>query len=122
MQLSLRNLESLESKYVGMKNKVKRIQETAEETVMTVVRSAEVQGTAFALGVINGRWSRPELLGVPVDLGIGLGAHVLGFALEDVAGTHLHNIADGALASYLSSLGVGIGNKMLQESTSPPAK
>lgn len=120
MQLSLRNLETLESKYVNAQNRIKRVKEEAAETVMTVVRSTEVSGMAFALGVINGRWSRPEVLGVPVDLGLGLAGHTVGFLMgTSDGGTHLHNLADGALASYLSTLGVGIGSKMLQESSTP---
>jgi hypothetical protein len=119
MQLSLKSLESLESKYTNAKNAIKRAREDANETVMTVVRSAEVSGMAFALGVINGRWGRPELLGIPVDLGLGLAGHTLGFVLDDEAGTHLHNLGDGALASYLTSLGVGIGTKMAQEAGAP---
>jgi len=116
MQLSLRALENLESKYQATKKQVARIREEAAESVMTVVRSAEIQSTAFAMGVVNGRWGRPELLGVPVDLLMGLTGHTLGFVIGEEAGPHLHNLADGALASYVTTLGVGIGQKMLQES------
>lgn len=114
MQLSLRALEDLQGKYEGMKKRVQNTKAAMEETVMTVVQSAEVSGAAFSLGVINGYWSRPEFLGVPVDALSALLLHGAGFAFDD-GSRHFHNLGDGALATYLSSVGTGIGIKMLQE-------
>ena len=117
MKLSLSQLSNIEQKYTAAQKRVQRVREEAQETVMTVVRSVEVGGTAFSLGIVNGRWGRPELVGVLVDLGASIALHGLGFLLDkDVAG-HLHNMGDGAMASYLTALGTGIGAKMLQEST-----
>lgn len=115
MQLSLRSLEDLQSKYEGMKSRVKNITAAAEDKVMTVVQSAEVGVTAFGFGVINGYWARPELLGVPVDGLTALGLHGVGFFMKPEVGRHLHNLGDGALSSWLTGVGVGIGTKMLQE-------
>jgi len=117
MKLSLSQLSNLESKYTSAKKSVQRVREEAQATVMQVVRTVEVGGTAFSFGIVNGRWGRPEFVGVPVDLLTSIGLHGLGFVLDKEAAPHLHNLGDGALASYLTALGTGIGAKMLQESS-----
>lgn len=117
MKLSLGQLADIESKYTNAKKAVQRAREDARETVMAVVRSVEVGGTAFSFGIVNGRWGRPELLGVPVDLGGSIAFHSLGFLMDKEIAGHLHNLGDGAMASYLTALGTGIGAKMLQESS-----
>jgi hypothetical protein len=117
MKLSMSQLGEIEQKYTNAKKSVQRAREEARDTVMAVVRSVEVGGTAFSFGIINGRWGRPELLGIPVDLGGSLALHGLGFIMDKEIAGHLHNLGDGAMASYLTSLGTGIGAKMLQEST-----
>lgn len=120
MQISVRQIEELDRRFSGMKNQVKRVKEKADKTVQQVVRTGELGGTAFAFGIVNGRWQSPELLGVPVDLGTALLAH--GAAFMGIAEEHLHNIGDGALASYLTALGQGVGVKMLQEQKEAAAR
>lgn len=115
MQLSLRSLEDLQSRYDSMKKRVQTITEKAEDKIMTVVQTAEVGVTAFGFGVINGYWARPELLGVPVDGLTALLGHGAGFFMKHDGAKHVHNLADGAMASWLTGMGVGIGTKMLQE-------
>lgn len=116
MQLSLRNLEDLQGKYEGMKKRVANIKESAHDTVMTVVQTAEISAMSFGLGVINGYWSQPELLGVPVAAMLGAGFHTVGFLLDEKSGAeHVHNLGDGALATYFTTLGTGVGAKMQQE-------
>ena len=56
-------------------------------------------------------------LGIPLDLGVGLGSHLLAFMA--IAPEHLHNVGDGALCSYVSALGLGIGERMLVASRTP---
>lgn len=121
MKLSLGQLADIENKYTSARKAVQKVRAEAQETVMSVVRSVEVGGTAFSFGIVNGRWGRPELLGVPVDLGGSMVLHSLGFLLDKELAGHLHNLGDGAMASYLTSLGTGIGAKMLQESTAQRA-
>lgn len=119
MNLTVKQLGDLEQKFTSLKASAKRVREEAQETVMTVVRSVEVGGTAFGLGIVNGRFQRPELLGVPADLLVAIGAHGLGFAMDKNVAPHCHNIGDGALCSYLSTMGIGIGTKMFQENAKP---
>lgn len=114
MQVSLKALESMESKAKSAMNRVKTIKAEAEGTVLAVVTSVETLGTAFSFGVINGRWGSPELLGVPVDLGTGLAMHAIGFFADD-GKDHFHALGNGALCSYFSSLGAGVGRRMLEE-------
>lgn len=121
MQVSLKALESMEQRARTAATRVKRIQEEAHDTVMAVVTSVETFGTTFSFGVINGRWGNPELMGVPVDLGVGILMHGLAFILDDGA-EHLHAIGNGALCSYFAGIGVGIGGKMLQEAKAAAAK
>lgn len=123
MQLSLRSLEDLQSKYESAKKRVQTVKEAAHDTVMTVVQSAEISATAFSLGVINGYWSQPEVVGVPVAGLLAGGLHVVGFLLDEKQGAqHVHNLGDGCLATYFTTLGVGIGAKMQAEKAAAAAR
>jgi hypothetical protein len=120
MQISLRGLETLEKQAVAAKTAVKKAKEQAAHAIQTVVGIAEVNSTAFSFGVINGRFGNPELLGMPLDLGVGIVLH--GFAFFDIASEHMHNLANGCTASYFSALGVGVGQKMLSENQAAAQK
>lgn len=117
--LSLAKLSELKNRYEGMQRRVQTIKKDAEEKVMIAVQSAEIIASSFSMGVINGRWNRPEFLGVPVDALSGLTLHAAGFLIDDKGGGHLHNLGDGALASYMSGLGLGVGLKMRTEALNP---
>lgn len=117
MNVSLKALEDMKRQLDSAKARVARVKEEASEAVEIVVSAAEVSGTAFGLGIVNGRWGSPEVLGVPVDAGVGIVAHV--FAFMDIAPNHLHNVGNGGLGSYFSALGVGVGQKMARESGKP---
>jgi hypothetical protein len=119
--LSIATLRKAADRYQGMQKRVAAIREEAKEKVMVVVQTAEVNTAAFAFGVINGRWARPELVGVPVDALAGVALHAAGFIVDNDAGKHMHNLGDGALASYSASLGTGIGAKMRSEAGLLPA-
>lgn len=114
MQVSLKALESMEAKAKNAKNAIQRVKAEAEQTVMAVVGGVETFGMTFSMGVINGRWGNPEILGIPVDLGAGLALHAVGFIVDEGA-DHMHNLGNGALCSYFGALGVGVGRKMLEE-------
>lgn len=113
MQISLRGLENMEKQVASAKAVAKRAKETAQEAIEAVVTLVEVNTMAFTFGVVNGRYGSPELLGIPVDLGLGMALQ--GLAFFDFAPMHLRNLGNGATASYFSALGVGIGRKMLSE-------
>lgn len=119
MQLSLAKVKDLATRYQGMQKRVQAIKADAEEKVMVVVQTAEVSTAAFAFGLVNGRWNRPEVVGVPVDALAGMLFHTAGFLVDSNAGAHMHNLGDGALGSYVTSLGMGVGAKMRMEALNP---
>jgi hypothetical protein len=89
---------------------IKRAKEHANEAVDRIVQTVEVGSTAFAFGIANGRFGGVEVLGVPLDALASFGMHSLAFF--GVATDHLHNFGDGAMASYLTTTGAGIGRAM----------
>lgn len=97
----------------AMKNRAKAALEKADVAVDNLIRTSEVAISAFGFGVLQGKFKKQggvTLLGVPVDLLSGIGFHVLGLA--GVGGRnahHLHAFGDGALASYFTTLGRGVG-------------
>jgi len=117
--ISLGKLNEVRNKFVSMQKRVAAIREDAQEKVMTVVQTVEIGTASFGLGVINGRWGRPELVGIPVDALTGLALHAAGFLVDSEAGKHMHNLGDGAIACYSAFLGTGIGAKMRQEAGQP---
>lgn len=115
MHLSQAEIGELRQRAERLAARAKTMTAKAEAAVEHLVQTVEIGGAAFALGIINGRFDAPEPLGVPLDLGAGVAMHLLGFL--GVAGKftdHLHNFADGALASYLVTLGFNVGDKMRQ--------
>lgn len=94
--------------------RLSKLKEKSEETIETVTRSLVVSGTAMGLGAVQGAgvFKNGEILKMPVELVVGLGAH--GLRLLGFGGRHGHqlsNIGDGALASYMFVLGRGIGQQ-----------
>jgi hypothetical protein len=89
---------------------IKRAKEHANEAVDRVVQTVEVGSTAFGFGILNGRFGGVEVLGVPLDALASFSMH--GLAFFGVAPDHLHNFGDGAMASYLTTTGAGIGRAM----------
>jgi len=96
-----------------MKGRLATVSKRAEGVIETGVRAAVVGGTAFGLGLANGRYGGVKVAGVPLDLGTAVLAHLAGFGgLGGAQSKHLHSIGDGALATYLATAGRGVGIKM----------
>lgn len=105
------------SRYEGLKKRMERFKEKAEGTTEKVVRSVEVGTMALGLGIVNGRSGSVEVMGVPLELGLGVALNVAGyFGAAGKYSDHLNNFGDGALASYLTTVGKGIGVAMAQKS------
>lgn len=111
--LSLPQMRKAASRYEQLKNKVAGIRKKAEHVTEKFVRTVEVSGAAFAMGVANGRSNDPEgvnIGGVPIDLGAGIGLEILGYlGAAGKHSDHLNNLGDGCLAHYASVLGRGVG-------------
>lgn len=96
--------------------RAKTITEKSEETVGQVIRTMEIGGAAFGAGLLKGRYGTVEVAGVPADLGAAAALHGLGFLGGGRYKEHLHAFGDGVLASYLTTVGAGIGDRMARES------
>lgn len=111
--LSVRDMKKAASRYEQLKGKIAGIKKKAEHVTEKFVRSVEVTGASFAMGVANGRSNDPEgvnVAGVPVDLGAGLALTVLGYmGAAGKHSDHLNNLGDGCLAHYGAVLGRGVG-------------
>lgn len=111
--LSLSQMKKAASRYEQLKTKVAGIRKKAEHVTEKFVRTVEVSGAAFAMGVANGRSHDPEgvnIGGVPIDLGAGIGLEILGYlGAAGKHSDHLNNLGDGCLAHYAAVLGRGVG-------------
>lgn len=101
----------------SLKRRIEGIKQHTEKTVEKVIRTAEVGGTAFAVGVLNGKTGGVEIMGVPLELGAGIALNVLSYmGAAGKMSDHVGNIGDGALASFATMEGVKIGLQWAQKS------
>lgn len=106
-------LAAFADKAKRLHERAKSLREKAESSMEQVVGTIEVFAGAFGMGVLNGRMGGVEIAGVPLDLGIGVLGNVLGhLGVAGKASSHVHNLSNGALASYATRLGLGIGKRM----------
>lgn len=108
----------------SMKKRAESVVKNSEERVSTLVHTAEVAVGAYAAGVMQGRFSDPDpkknkmlIAGMPADLAIGVGAHVLsfmGFAGKNAE--HLTGFGDGFIAGHTTHMGQDVGMRMKKES------
>lgn len=117
--ISERKYQEAVKRYESARKRIKNVKAEAEGAVMQVVQTLEVSGGAFTVGMVDGYFNGVEFLGIPLGLVVGGGAHVLGAC--DVAPEHLHNIGDGSLGAYFTSLGLGLGEDMRRKNAAPPA-
>ena len=109
---SARDIVKIKSRYEGLMKRADGIRKRGESTVETLVSSAEVSASSFALGVVQGKYGPVSVVGVPLDLTVAAGLHLAGFlGLGGKASSHLHSFGDGALASFFFTLGRGTGAK-----------
>lgn len=107
--------KSLARKDTQLKNeKAKGKERDAEKgsMAMSLAQTAEIGVTTGFFGLMNGRFNGAEVLSVPVDLTTGLALHLAGFATQDDFWSEaMHNVADGALASFITTQAIGVGKK-----------
>ena len=104
---------------------LRRMRDASKEQMGHAIQSLEVNSAAFAFGFARGYFSEPgkdlTVLGVPVDLASGLVGHAaglfggLGRYKEDA-----HNLSDGALASYFTTLGLKLGVEQREKHPATP--
>lgn len=108
--ITKRDAQAAISRLETFKKRIANIREQAEQTTERIITTAEVSGAAFGMGVLQGKTGGVELFGVPLELGAGLALNA--FALFGGAGKHsghLHNVGNGCLAAYATTLGRGVG-------------
>jgi len=106
----------------GLRARLEKVKEHAAKTTEKVVRTVEVGASALGFGMVQGRLGSVEVMGVPVDLGAGVALNLLGyFGAAGKYSDHLNNFGDGALASYLNTVGKGIGAAMAVKAGKLPA-
>lgn len=109
-KISGRSILALRNKFQGLAKRTDGLKKKGEQTVEKLVASAEVSASAFAFGAVQGRYGQVDLLGVPADLAAALALHLAGFTgMAGKSSEHLHNFADGALASFFFTMGKGTG-------------
>lgn len=103
----------------GLRRRLSMLKSKGDEMAGTMVRSAEVGMGAFVMGGIQGRFGDVSVGPIPVSLGSGLLLHAAGFAgVGGKNASHLHGIADGCLAAYLTTIGTGVGANLRKKAVS----
>lgn len=115
-------LSEMRDKAMRAITRARGIVEKSEGVIAHAVQTVEVGGSAFAAGVIKGRYGSIEVMGLPMDLLAGAGGHVLGFLGGGKYAEHIHNFSDGMLASYLTTLGTGVGADWLRSHNAAAAR
>lgn len=110
MEVNRAFLNELVHKHHSLRTRHARLIEKGEKAVGQVAKTLEIGGSAFAFGVVDGRTGGVELFGIPLPLLAGVAFHgaAFGFVSEKNA-HHFHNLGDGAIASFASAAGRGIG-------------
>lgn len=111
--VSKAHLTKAQERINSLQNRIAKFRDHAEKTTEKVVRSVEVGASALTVGIIQGRVGSVEVMGVPFELGAGVALNLLGyFGAAGKFSDHLCNLGDGALASYLTTVGKGVGTAM----------
>ena len=93
----------------------------AKDVSRLAVRTTEVATVALGFGYVQGRFGPQKLGPIPLELLLGSAGHIVG--LMDLAGEftpHLHNLADGAIASFANTWGRGVGRDGRIKANLPP--
>lgn len=118
MKITRSELNKYKNMYQSARSKAAKVMEKGDSIVRTVITTAEVQTTAFTMGVVDGKTGGIQVIGCPLGLGLGLITHGAGFAgLGGESSHHLHGFGDGFLASFFNTLGRGVGLKWAKDAT-----
>jgi hypothetical protein len=121
MNLSLEKVKKFGHEIQALKNKHEKAIQKADDVIEQGIDATLVSATAFGLGIWQTRAEHQRLLGVPVDLAVGLAAHAAGFmGFGGKAAPHLHSVGNGALAAHFHTVGRGVGKDMRTKAGLPP--
>lgn len=114
--ISKEKVQEIVSQAERAKSRAATLREKAEQITDQFVQTSEEGITAFLLGLSQGRYGGVEIVGMPLELVTAIGAHLAGFSgVLGRAAPHLHAVGDGALCTYLSTLGRGVGVSIKQK-------
>lgn len=112
-------VRGLVNKNEALQAKLDRAKEEGLALGMSVLATAEVVGAAFSMGFLRGYYGeKAAILGLPIDAASGLLLHGVAYGLGFAGGRtakfvaeNLHNLANGALATWAAASGAQLGMK-----------
>lgn len=118
LMVSRSHLAEIMGKARNAMRKAETVKEKSEHVMNTSVDALVTAGTGFALGMARGRLGgRAVILGVPVELAVGVGSHLAGFTgLVGKAAPHAHSVGNGALTAYAYGKGHDLGKDWRKKS------
>jgi len=120
LQVSKASLTRAHERLGSLQKRLQTVRKAAEHTTEKFLRNAETGGAAFALGVMQGKTGGVELMGMPLELWLGAGLNLAGyFGIAGKHSDHLNALGDGALAAYLTVMGVKVGAEWKAKSAAP---
>ncbi len=120
MTISKADAKRAMTRLESLKSRVATIRKHAEKTTEKALATAEVTGAAFAMGLIQGRTGGVEVMGVPLELGLGVSLTIGGYlGLAGKHSDHLNNVANGCLAAYATTMGRGVGAAWADKAKQP---
>jgi hypothetical protein len=121
MKLTTNDLKRAATRAESMRNRLTNLKKRTEKVAERAVHTVEVGTSAFAFGLLQGKTGGVEVVGVPAELLAGAGLHLAGFlGLGGKMSSHLHGFGDGALASYLTTMGRGVGVQWAAKAAATP--
>ena len=121
MNLSLEKMKKFSSEIHALKTKHEKAIHKANDVIEQGVDATLASATAFGLGVWQTRSDHQKLLGVPIDLAVGLAAHAAGFmGMGGKAAPYLHSMGNGALSAHFHTVGRGVGKDLREKAGLPP--
>lgn len=121
-KIGSRALTQMERKYKSALARVRRVKDEGERVAGQLQGAAITTGTAFGLSYMQHRFRDEngqagiEIVGVPLDLGLGLGLHVASlFGVFGKWGDGASQVANGALASWGTTMGASMGTEAYEK-------
>lgn len=116
-----------------IKRGVEVVKANKKQLLLSVAAAAEVAGIAYGLGFFRAYYGEKTLLKLPLEAWVAILSHGVGFALDltakggpegetrRIVAAQFHNIANGALAALMVTMGAEHGAEKLSGKQQQPA-